>query len=146
MQARTRIEIDAEVYSWLKNKEAVWKSEGDKDLKEYLIAKVGVKGYNRIKVNAGRCKTAKPNVREAHPETSGRDKPFPYGDRQNEPSGGDKPLPYGDQEQTNNTGIPYKSPEVYSSPSTGTATSTLFPSSIKYSSPMNSLSGAHQTT
>lgn len=100
VQSRTRIEIDAEVYSWLKNKEAVWKSEGYKDLKEYLIAKVGVKGYNRIKVNAGRCKTAKPNVGEAHPETSG----------------GDKLLPYGDQEQTNNTGIPYKSPEVYSSP------------------------------
>ncbi|MEK6727026.1 MAG: SNF2-related protein [Deltaproteobacteria bacterium] len=35
-----------------------------------------------------------------------------------ETAGRDKPLPYGDQEQTNNIGIPFKSPEVYSSPTT----------------------------
>lgn len=51
-------------------------------------------------------------------EKAGRDKPFPYGDARPDISGGDKPLPYGDQEQANNTGIPYKSPDVYSSPTT----------------------------
>ncbi|MDO8445925.1 MAG: SNF2-related protein [Deltaproteobacteria bacterium] len=48
-------------------------------------------------------------------DTTGRDKPFPYGDPKNDTSAGGKP---GEQEQANNTGISRKAPEIYSTPST----------------------------
>lgn len=87
-------EIDAKIYTWLQRNEGVWRADGYDNLKEFLVNKVGEKGYNRIKVNAGRYKTANPNVGEALAAS------------QLEPSGGDKPLPYGDQEQINIAVVP----------------------------------------